>query len=406
MIGMAACPAAGTDTIMLQGGGEIRGEWLNRQVPPPAVYVIKTDAGGELRIDRGQVKRVVRLSAAAQEHERLRLTSPDTVEGHWQLAQWCAARKLDAEYRFHLQRIIQLDPEHAEARRRLGYRRVGDQWMTREEEMAARGFRRYKGRYLTEQHIAIREKEQAREIAEKEWFKRVKRWRQWLVGRKPAKIQQARKNFAAIDDPAAAPGLIEAIRRERQLPIKLVLIEALARLANPEASADQAGPQGPKHVPSSDAIEALVALSLRDPHPEVRLTCLDYLVDSQRPEIARLYYDALRSKDNIEVNRAAEALKALGNPEAIGPLIDALVTTHKFRIGSGNPGQTSATFSADGGSSFGRGGPQIVKRAISNHQVLGALVALTGQNFEFRVDQWKAWYAAQRQSPPIDARRD
>ncbi|MFV2070317.1 MAG: HEAT repeat domain-containing protein [Pirellulales bacterium] len=406
---LVALPVAGplsADTVVLRQGGQVRGSWLNRHVPPPEVYVIRTETGGEVRLHRSQVKRVVQRSAAAVELETLRITSPDTVDGHWKLAQWCAAHKLGTEYRFHLQRIVELSPDHAEARRRLGYRRVGDRWMSRDEEMAARGFRRYKGQYLTEHHIAVREKEHAREVAEKEWFKKIKRWRSWLVGKKLSKIEQGRRNIVAIRDPAATAGLIEALRRERQPRVKLLLIEALAQVAAPGQEQVEPGRTAARSIASPAALEALVAISLRDPNPEIRMTCLDYLVDIKRPDVARFYYDALRSKDNVEVNRAAAALKTLGSQEAIGPLIDALLTTHKFRVGGGNPGQTSASFSADGGSSFGQSGPRIEKRTISNHEVLGALVALSGQNFEFRVDDWNAWYAVHRRSQRIDARRD
>jgi len=410
LVALAAALFAGplsAETVVLRQGGQVRGTWINRQVPPPEVYVIRTEAGGEVRLDRSQVKQVVRRSAAAAaEHETRRLTSPDTVDGHWKLAQWCAAHQLDADYRFHLRRIVELSPDHAEARRRLGYRRVGNRWMSRDEEMAARGFRRYRGQYLTEHHIALQEKEHARELAEKEWFKKIKRWRSWLANRKPAKIAQGKKNLAAIRDPEAAPGLIEALQRERQPRVKLLLIESLAQVAAPGNRQAETGATAARPIASPAALQALVKLSLRDPNPEIRLTCLDYLTDIRRPDVARLYYDALRSKDNVEVNRAAAALKTLGSQEAIGPLIDALVTTHKFRIGGGNPGQTSASFSANGGSSFGRSGPKIIKRALANHEVLGALVALSGQNFEFRVGDWNAWYAAHRRSRKIDARRD
>ena len=64
------------------------------------------------------------------------------------------------------------------------------------------------------------------------------------------------------------------------------------------------------------------------------------------------YVQALRSKDNVIVNRAAEALGTIGDPEAISPLIDALVTTHKYLIqpaGGGGPGEITAGFGTGGG---------------------------------------------------------
>jgi hypothetical protein len=53
------------------------------------------------------------------------------------------------------------------------------------------------------------------------------------------------------------------------------------------------------------------------------------------------------------------------------------------------------------------GGPTLVRQSISNQAVLDALLALTGQNFNFDKQAWKYWYAAQKKAPAsLDARRD
>ena len=44
------------------------------------------------------------------------------------------------------------------------------------------------------------------------------------------------------------------------------------------------------------------------------------------------------------MNRAGVALARMKDPTATGPLIDALVTTHKFKLSAGDPGSMSATF--------------------------------------------------------------
>jgi hypothetical protein len=102
------------------------------------------------------------------------------------------------------------------------------------------------------------------------------------------------------------------------------------------------------------------------------------------------------------------ALKEMGDPTAVGDLIDALVTTHKYKLPGGNPGQISTTFTPNGpgGLSVGGNRPTIVSRQLSNRPVLEALVSLTGVNFGFDKGKWKAWYAAQHRQPGMDARRD
>ena len=101
----------------------------------------------------------------------------------------------------------------------------------------------------------------------------------------------------------------------------------------------------------------------------------------------------------------------MGDRTAVGPLIDSLITTHKYKIVTSNPGQMSTTFgngpgssSPGGGLSVG-GGPKIITRALQNEAVHDALVALAVVNYSFDVDQWKAWYATQRKRPTISGRR-
>jgi hypothetical protein len=140
------------------------------------------------------------------------------------------------------------------------------------------------------------------------------------------------------------------------------------------------------------------------------------LEKSKRPDVISYYVGKLKDKDNVTVNRAAFGLGRMKDPSSIGPLIDALVTVHKFKIAKqGGDNATTNTFGkgpggsgAPGGMGFGAGnGPSIIRQSISNQTVLDALVVLTGQNFGFDKQAWKYWLAAQKKPPDaIDARRD
>ena len=127
------------------------------------------------------------------------------------------------------------------------------------------------------------------------------------------------------------------------------------------------------------------------------------------PEVTLLYVKGLKSKDNSEVNRAAAALKALGDVSAVPPLIDALVTTHKAKIGSGNPGQTSASFSRGSGGNIGFGGGGWSQdRQAAGLQSPGPQCTGRPDRPELRVPPRRLarWYAAQRRSQAIESRRD
>ena len=117
--------------------------------------------------------------------------------------------------RIELERIIQLDPDNATARQALGYRRVNDSWLTRDEAMARRGLKRYAGQYRTAQDIALREEARKQRAAEGEWFKKIKRWRNWLADDRPARFELAEQNLRAIDDPVGGARPVEIFGEKR-----------------------------------------------------------------------------------------------------------------------------------------------------------------------------------------------
>ena len=145
-----------------------------------------------------------------------------------------------------------------------------------------------------------------------------------------------------------------------------------------------------------------MAAALDHPDAETRIAAVERLTVIG-PQIAvPTLVSALRSADNGQVNRAAEALGRLGSPAAIEPLIDALDTEHVVVTGDGKPeGSTSATFTPSGGGLSMGGGPKRSKVSVRNDRVLEALVMLTGTNFEWDTVAWRSWLA-NRRAPPAD----
>ena len=94
------------------------------------------------------------------------------------------------------------------------------------------------------------------------------------------------------------------------------------------------------------------------------------------------------------------------------PLINALVTEHKYMVQQGGPpGSMSATFSPNGGP--GAGGmsmgskAQLIKKKQENSSVRGALTTLhPGVNFGYDIEAWRGWYIKNQTSTSADLRRD
>ena len=124
-----------------------------------------------------------------KEYRALRERTPKTLAGQMELAAWCLKHKLYPQQRAHLTAALEIDPNHAAARKALGHVRMGPFWISR------------------------RELEQRRKNAEqaakdlKRWAPRIKSIRDALTSGSRLRYQQGLKRLKAIDDPAAIPAI-------------------------------------------------------------------------------------------------------------------------------------------------------------------------------------------------------
>ncbi len=388
LVGCCLCgrPAAG-EILVLDTGGRVAGKLLNADESPREKYVIQLTNGSRLTLAAGQVVQVLHTRPEELQYEQVRPQYPDTVDGHWTLAEWCRERGLADRRTEHLRRIVELDPNHTQARRALGYSQVQGEWKTQEEYMLEQGYRRYRGRWMTTQQIELLEKQRTQEVAEKEWAQKIRRWREWLGTDRDT---EGRQNILAVTDPLATAALKRLIEEDRVYQARLLYVDALEGIGTPAARA------------------VLAERSIVDPHVEVRERCLDRLEESGDHSVVEFFVHKLHSKDNRVVNQAAVGLARMRQPSAIGPLINALVTTHKYKLVSGGgSGSMSTTFGSSGGGGLSVGGStKIISRQIANQGVLDALVVLTGQNFSFDQRAWKYWHSTQKKRAHLDARRN
>jgi hypothetical protein len=382
------------DIFVLTSQGEVHGELVNKNETPRKTYVVKTTSGGTVSLAADQVSDVKTQTPAEVKYDRYKVDCPDTVDGHWKMAEWCNNNHLTKERAVHLERIIQLDPNHAAARHGLGYTKINGRWTTQEQVMVDSGYIRSKqapGKWVTPQEEELLANRKKNNSAQLEWNTKLKRWATWLG---TDKAGQAVAGIEAITDPFAIRGLTKHLAEDNRRDARMLYLKALGRINVPES------------------LDVLVNLSLHDGDEEVRIAAMDEVVARQYAGGVPRYVQALKDKNNAIVNRAGAALGLLKDPAAIQPLIDALVTTHTFVVQKGQPGSTSATFGnvpggGGGGFSFGGSGTETIKKTFENRDVLQALVDLSGgTSFNFDVKAWKYWYVGQKKPNTIDARRD
>jgi len=385
LLGIWQPAVAAGEEFSLADGGQVSGELLNPNQIPRTDYVVRTAEGVVFKIDNSQVAKVEQRRPEVAEYERIWPSFADTVDDQWKIAEWCRENALVAERESHLNRILQLDPEHEEARRVLGFMRRNGRWITRDQLYQRRCYVEFEGQWRTVQEVQLIEEERAGTRVHNDWIRQIKTYRDQLASGNGA--AEARRALLSISDPGAIGALGKALEDESNPKRRELLLDALGNIG------------------TDPAAMVLAVAYTKEPVEDLRYTCLDHL---KGKHIAVEYFvGLLNSKDNAVVNGAAFALGYLEDPSAVGPLIRSLVTVHKVRIKQGDPNQTNAGFDNRGNAGFSAGGSdRIVSVPAQNRAVLDALVKLTGQSYGFNIDQWKAWHANQRRYEQINARRD
>ena len=406
------------DTVLLKTGGRIEGEILNPTREKGDAVQVRSAAGVKLALTPAQVVRIIAKTDLQKQYETDAAKLPNTIEDHAKLAEWCRESGLMEERKIHLEAILKLDPDHAAARAALGFGRVGDRWMKPDEFMRKQGYVQHAGKWVIKQEKELSENHRRWELDTKDWRRKLKLWLGNIGGKREG---DAIANIRAIKDEAAGPPLAEILASGGEDPeIRLMCLDVLNRM------------------PENYSTPTLIQIGFGDPDVNIRDRCLDELKRRQSEDALHAYIRALKPKSEdikyrASIQQAAYCLERLGNAAAILPLMDALVTRHKYTIMPGGqpPGQIGASFNGAGGfpsgpqgsggsggsggagsGGFGPGGgfsmggkPEVVTRDFENPAVRSALQSLCGTSFGFDPHEWKAWYISTHTSPDLNLRR-
>ena len=382
-IGFYASPTNASDILILKKGGRVQGTFLVPPAEADSVYRFRTTDGVEITIRQNEIDSVERKGQNEDlaEYEKKREETPDTVEGNLELAHWCAEHRLLNQRKAHYERVLELDSENVTARRALGFKKMIDgKWRTSDTEMEDQGKVKFKGRWVSKQEKELLEKQSEEKLRTSQLSGQIKKWVRELSG---PNSENALSELESLRDPLSVPGLIKAYQNSKLHPqIKKILIKCLGRIGTQEA------------------INMLLLLSVDEKIEELRLTALDNLKPVSGKGVTEYLITRLSPKTstNDQVNHAAYALGELGDNSAIPSLFQALVTTHKFQVVTGNQsGQTSAGMgsSSNGGKGMGfsmGSSVQTISQDHQNFEVLEALKKLTNENFSYDRQAWLHWY--------------
>ena len=384
--------ASATTIVILKDGGTLEGELLNPHELSRKTYQMKTAGGLEISMDAKLVERVQgRERPALMEYNEKAHLAENTIENHLGWAKWCSEHQLPDQSRLHWKKVMELDSDHAEARRILGYVKERDGWVSLQEKREDRGYVQDRGRWKTAQQIEVENILTNHKDVETQWRRTIRD----LIRRLP----NSEVELLAIRDPAAIGPLGDALFDARNSPpphVRMVLLRSLAR------------------IPHASAIKFVVGWSIlpHEPLEEIRQMCVDELLrlNNANPEVRPIMIDAYRNvlRPTVQptvINFAAKVLGDIGGYEAIPELIEVLVVTRAETIQP--PAQTYSKGS--GGMTLQQGGAAVrVQVPIQNPAVLATLVKLSGggMNFQFNQDLWREWYRQSQRSPTVNLRRD
>ena len=398
------------DVVRLKAGGEVRGvitDPADNQTES-ATITIETLTGGTLTLARSDVAFITRRPRIVEEHDMKSAMAANTVEAQWELAEWCLANDLDELRTAHLQRIIEIEPDHAAAHAALGQKNYDGVWMTREELMESRGLVEHKGRWITPQELELIQKTDAERGREQGWFSQIRKLKGWLRASSDDLRRDSLRQLRELRDPDAVPALSKFFRDDPDTAVRLLYVEVLTEIP------------GPKPV------AALVTQALHDVDRQVRDTAFDAITEDRYDAALPYFVQGLRNPQNVVVRRAGRGLEQAGDQRAIPDLIKALITTHKHSIRVPDTSQT-VTFNSNG--TYGAGGiplpPEIalglrtgafpngvivndlsrpvvqmrnvtINVAEENTEVLSALEKITGESFGFDERTWSLWWKAKK----------
>jgi len=151
-------------------------------------------ASGEVQFNKQWIKiddvpRLASKDTALAMYESKREKTPDTLAGQLNLARWCLGRGLMQQARAHFNEVLVFDPDNAEARAALGFKRVGKSWVAKPEL------------------DGMIEEAQRLSQALNKWLPKIVVIRKGLAQGQGPDFEVAQKQFADIKDAEAIPAL-------------------------------------------------------------------------------------------------------------------------------------------------------------------------------------------------------
>lgn len=144
---LAGAATASADEVQLRNGRTIK-----NCIAKQDGSKVNLEVGvGTMILDASEVESIKEGDCALKQYagKRASIESSKKASDWYGLATWCKSEGIPKHVTGLMQKVIELDANHAEARKALGHSNVGGKWMTFDEANAARGMVQFEGKWMS-----------------------------------------------------------------------------------------------------------------------------------------------------------------------------------------------------------------------------------------------------------------
>ena len=391
------------DSVTLKSGSTLNGRVTSEGVDDNGrkFIIFATEDGTIMKLDlsravyRGKYRKA---DMTDKEYNTRIMKLKDDPNAHWDICNWLDSRPSGAirfknQIRFHLERIMELDPNDDKAKKELGYifLRDEDRWVPERQFYASIGYEKNGTSWSPKRQARISAQYETNASIEGERKQAFRRWER-EANRKNPNLAALRTELFRICDAPAVTIIFAAARKEKSAARRAMFIEAIGR------------------VPTKAAQNALCVFAVEEDvigNRERALTLLSNEHYNQESAVAFLtQYFPIPGKPpvlRVAVRRAAFAIGELGSESAMLVLVDNLVTEHVVKQGD-DPNRQQIEQNSRGEFNFG-GGAKTETRQFRHNEVVTALKKISNQDYGFNAAAWRAWYIKNHTSYNVRTRR-
>lgn len=328
-----------------------------------------------------------------------------TVDSQWELVQWCKDNKLKPQMDTHARIVLEIDPEHVEARRLLGHQRIRGRWQDPEVEEKRKGKVKINNVWVLPEIYEI-----TRAMAE--YNEKQVAWKKTLNGlfnqgaSTSSKASEAVEKIRSIRDPEAVDALVARLTDSKSIPPipqRAVIIEVLCEiptLSSTMALLDYYMTDLDDNEGRDRAIRTIAKRAAHKPQVARRLVSdLDVDLKGDREKLTNR---SVAYENHRRLERAATALRVIEAHVGIEALIVSIQVPYTVKT------KVRENAALSGGNVQGGGGTRDVVDSfvLENLSAVDTLEKMTGQKFGKNQNAWLRWWIAENTPQNLSLRRD